>query len=83
MKTIRLANYLCILAPGCGQLSAQEFTSHPAGREILTIQNSFNYLGLRFHRKPIVLGQVVTVTTGVTTVTVEDGVADLLVNGTA
>lgn len=65
-------------------LTAQQFTSRPSGREVLTIPDGFSYHGLRLHRKPIIIDSpVVTVTSGSATVSVEDGVADALAGGSS
>jgi hypothetical protein len=65
-------------------LTAQQFTSRPSGREVLTIPDGFSYHGLRRHRKPLMIDSpVVTVTSGSATVSVEDGVADALAGGSS
>jgi len=70
------------IASSLGSAFAQEFTSPPSGREVLTVRNGFNYHGLRFHRSPVASGNAVLVTTGSSTITVEDGIADSLTSGT-
>jgi hypothetical protein len=62
---------------------AQEFTSEPVGREILTVESGFNYLGLRMHQKIVVTSSYASVTNGSTTIGVHGDVVDALTAGTA
>ena len=70
------------IAAGFQPVFAQEFMSHPSGREILTVSNGFNYLGLRLHPSPIAEAQVLSVTSGSAVVEVGVDVVSLLVSGT-
>lgn len=53
---------------GFSLLQSQEFKSEPFGREVITIQNGFNYVGLRFHRKIVARGEVTMVSPGSLTI---------------
>lgn len=59
-----------------GSATAQEVFTKPVGYETLTVNNGFNYLGLRLHEPTVTAGAAVAVDGA--TVTVPDGVAGAL-----
>lgn len=82
MNTLKAAAVVGLTALLVGSAAAQESKSKPVGYETITFPNGFSYAGLRLHEAPVASGEVASVPGGAT-VTVADGVADALADGTS
>ena len=80
-NTLKAAAAVGLSALLMGSASAQSSVSQPVGYETLNYTPGFNYLGLRLVEAPAATGA--SVSAAGTVVTVADGVADSLIEGTA
>lgn len=71
-KTLKVAAAMGLTALLAGSAAAQESASKPVGYETLTIEDGFNYLGLRLHEAPVASGTI----TAIDADSIEDSAAD-------
>jgi len=71
-NTLKAAAAMGLTALLVGSAAAQESASKPVGYETLTIQDGFNYLGLRLHEAPVASGTI----TAIDADSIEDSAAD-------
>jgi hypothetical protein len=71
-KTLKVAATMGLTALLVGSAAAQESASKPVGYETLTIEDGFNYLGLRLHEAPVASGII----TAIDADSIEDSAAD-------
>lgn len=71
-KTLKVASTMGLTALLVGSAAAQESASKPVGYETLTIEDGFNYLGLRLHEAPVASGTI----TAIDADSIEDSAAD-------
>ena len=60
-KTLKVAATMGLTALLVGSAAAQESASKPVGYETLTIEDGFNYLGLRLHEAPVASGTITAI----------------------